>query len=522
MDVTILATSDVHGYIYPTNFNTRNQNQPFGLAKLATLIEEIKSSANGPVVTIDNGDFLQGSPLTYFVAKHPELDQKKVLMEAFNLAHYDVSIIGNHEFNYGRDYLEDALSYMKHPVLAANIIDEQTQKSFVEPFTIIEQDGIKIAVLGLTTNYIPNWEHPDHIQHLRFDNIVETAKKYVPELRKQADIVVVSYHGGFERDLLSGEPTEFLTGENEAYRLLMEVSGIDALVTGHQHREIATMLNGVPVIQPGSKGTFLGKIVLKVEKNESGNYQVMSASSSLERIGEEKLDVPLANHMSALQETVETWLDQPIGKTVGSMVITDPHEARIKEHPYIEFIQKVQMDASGVAISGTALFNNDGQGFAENITMRDIVTNYIYPNTLAVLNITGADLRAALEQTAEFFTILPDGTIGVEPRFMDPKPQLYNYDMYEGIDYTIDVAKPVGQRITSLSFRGEEVKDDHRYEVVMNQYRAVGGGNYKMFSADKIVREIQTDMTELIADYLTKHPLLESSTNDNFNVIIGE
>lgn len=177
------------------------------------------------------------------------------------------------------------------------------------------------------------------------------------------------------------------------------------------------------------------------------------------------------------------------------------------------------MEATGTDISGTALFNNEAKGFAKEITMRSILTNYIYPNTLAVLRVTGADLKAALERTAEHLELDKSGEIVFSPRFIEPKPEYYNYDMYEGVEYAIDLQKEIGQRIVRLNFKGHQVKDDEILEIVVNQYRAVGGGNYPMFSADKIVREITVDMTELIADYLKKHPIIEASVNHNFTVL---
>lgn len=521
MELTILATSDVHGYFFPTNFTSRNQNQPFGLLKAASLIRRLKEESRGPVVTIDNGDFIQGSPLTYVVAKSQDEEQYKRLMSAQDLVGYDVGVIGNHEFNYGRHYLQAITKYAEHPILAANILDQQTGESLFQPYVILEKEGVKIAVLGLTTSYIPHWEHPENIADLIFEDIVETAQKYVPKLREQADVVIVSYHGGFERDLESGQPTEALTGENEGYRLLQEVAGIDALVTGHQHRELAAIVNGVPIVQPGFKGECVGKIRLDLERKGDGTYQVQGSQAALERVAEQPLEESVREEIQPLQEQVEDWLDQVIGRTNGSLVITNPNEVRLKEHPYIEFIQRVQMKATGAPISGTALFNNDGRGLNEEITMRDIVTNYIYPNTLAVLKLSGKDLRAALEQCAEFFCLEEDGSIGVSERFIRPKPQFYNYDMYEGIDYTIDVSKPIGERIVELTFDGKDVQDDDELEVVMNQYRAVGGGNFAMFDASKIIREVQIDMTELIADYLAKHPVIDSTVNDNFKVVVS-
>lgn len=519
LELTILATSDLHGYILPTNFGSTGQDLPISLAKVASVMKEQTAKAKGPVVKIDNGDFIQGSPLSYYVAKSKDTEKLAVLMENLNQIDYDAAVFGNHEFNYGLDYLRKAGEFVHHPMLAANIVDQSGQPAFGPGFTIIEKSGVKIAILGVTTSYIPNWEHPDNIVGLSFENVIETVKRYLPFLRSQADVVIVSYHGGFEGDLLTGEPTESLTGENEGWQLLQEVKGIDALITGHQHREIATIIEGVPTIQPGFRGEFVGKITLELEKDGSDNYKVVDGHATLLPVDSHAVDEAVMANMSELAAEVESWLDQPLGKVDGSMIITDPNQARIEEHPYVELIQKVQMQAAGVTISGTALFNNEGKGFSDLITMRDVVTNYIYPNTLAVLTVTGADLKAALEQSAAFFELDATGEIGINPSFISPKPQFYNYDMYEGIEYIIDVSQPIGQRITHLTYQDQDIDLNETFEIVVNQYRGVGGGNYTMFDASKIIREVPVDMTELIANYLDENPLIEATVNHNFKVV---
>lgn len=513
MELTILATSDLHGYILPTNFTERAMDLPFGAARIATKVKEIESRVKGPVVKIENGDFIQGSPLSYYVRKNAQHGAKAII-DVLNDIQYDASVIGNHEFNYGIDYLESAISSYNHPVLAANILNEAGEVAFGQPYVILEKEGIKIAVLGMVTQYIPHWEQPETIRGLTFKSIVETAKEYVPKLRAEADIVIVAYHGGFERDLVTGEPTEALTGENEGYALLQEVTGIDALITGHQHREIATSVNGVPVIQPGFRGAFLGEITLTIEQ-KNGEIKVLESRAAIHSTAETTVDQPTIQKMTAISEEVENWLDQTLGEVTGDMTITDPNAARLLEHPYIEFINKVQMAASGADISLTSLFNNDGKGFESTITMRDVLTNYIYPNTLAVLEISGKDLRQALEQTATYF-VIEAGEVIFNPKYVEPKPQYYNYDMYEGIEYVIDLTQPMGERVTKLLYKGQHVKDTDRLQVVMNQYRGVGGGNYQMFSPDKIIKEIPIDMTELISDYLRKHPKIKAETNNNF------
>ncbi|WP_034549776.1 bifunctional metallophosphatase/5'-nucleotidase [Carnobacterium funditum] len=519
MKLTILATSDIHGYIGPTNFSSKRQDMPYGAVKAATVLKKEKEQATGPVVTIENGDFIQGSPLSYYIARRRKSTNPEDLVTVLNMMEYDVGVIGNHEFNYGEDYLKQAISAMNYPVLVANILNEAGEPAFGQAYEIVEKEGLKIAVLGLTTTYIPNWEHPDHIKGMTFKDGVETAKELVPQLRELADVVVVSYHGGFERDLKTGEITEPLTGENEAYQLMTEVPGIDALITGHQHRLIATKINNIPVIQPGYRGEAVGKITLTIEKNDNGAYVVTQSEASLIETATAIPDAAIATKLADLFKEVDEWLDQPLGRVEGDMRIQDAHRVRAVEHPYVELIHKVQMEATGTDISGTALFVNEGKGFGEIITMRDVVTNYVYPNTLAVLRVSGADLKAALEHSATYFKAEKDGSVGINPDFIHPKPQYYNYDMYEGIDYTINAKKPFGERIVQLEYHGKTIQPEDQLDITLNQYRAVGGGNYPMYSADKIIRENQKDMSELIADYLVEHPVIKAETNNNFKVV---
>lgn len=298
MQITFLETSDMHGYVYPTNF-ADDHDLAIGAAKVATKLKQLKAEADGPVVMIENGDFIQGSPLSYYIAKsqHPVAELTKVI----NHMAYDVHVLGNHEFNYGLTYLQEAIASYQSPVLAANILNEEGQPYFGKAYTILEKDGIKIAVLGLVTQYIPHWEQPATIKGMRFESIIQTAKKYVPELRKQADLVIVSYHGGFEKDLVTGEATELLTGENEGYELLQEVPGIDAFFTGHQHREIAAIVNGVPVVQPGYRGSQIGRIQLTIEKKE-GQTVITDQQATLHSVAEVSADEAIL----AMIEPIET------------------------------------------------------------------------------------------------------------------------------------------------------------------------------------------------------------------------
>lgn len=521
MKIVILETSDVHGYIMPYSYVDRGPISQ-GLTVISSLIKEHRQ-LNEEVLLIDNGDFLQGSPLTYHQAK-VDRSQPTTVIECMNAMRYDAVVPGNHEFNFGKEYLEKAFTASLFPWLSANVLSEDTgEPLFGTPYRIWEWDnGVRIAVLGLTTNFVPNWEHPDHIQGITFTNPIAAAQQWVPYLREQerVDIVIVSYHGGFERDLVSGEPTESLTGENLGYALCEEVSGIDVLLTGHQHRVISgEEVAGVCIVQPGSEGQYVGKVTLSLLK-VADKWIINDKQSEIVSCDNFVADPILSELATPAESILQQWLDQPIGFVEGdNMRILNPLQARMIEHPFIEWINRVQMEISGAAISCTALFDDVAPGFGSIITMRDIMTNYKYPNTLRVLRLEGRDIKAALERSAQYFHLNDSGTIEVSSTFLFPKAQHFNYDMWEGLEYTIDVSRAHNDRIVKLEREGMPILADKKYDVVMNNYRASGGGEYTMFKDNPIVKEISVDMVELLADYIRDKGTIVSMANDNWRVV---
>lgn len=458
--------------------------------------------------------------MTHYV-KH-QSHQENPMIGNMNRINIDGAVVGNHEFNFGKKVLSDAVNQSNFPWLAANILNEKTgHPLFGKPYIIKEfNEGLKVAVVGVTTHYIPNWESPAHITGIKFADALATLKEWVNFIHRteKPDVLIASYHGGFERDLKMGEPSEELTGENQGYQMCEEIDGIDVLLTGHQHRTLIDKINDVLVIQPGKNGQHYGEIHLELTK-ENSHWSILNKEAFLKDLEGVSADQNILDYMSTYETATQQWLDQPVGYIQGDMTIDDPLHARKEKHPFIQFIQDVQMDASGVDISVTSLLNNESKGFSSTVTMRDIVSNYMYPNTLNVLALTGADIKAALEKSAEYFALDQNGDIIVNPMYITPKPQHYNYDMWEGIHYTINVARPVGSRIEDLTYHGEPLSDAQDYHVVLNNYRAGGGGNYEMFKNKPVLKDIQKDTVELIHTYFEKHATIQAYTIDNFKVV---
>ncbi|MCO7175097.1 bifunctional metallophosphatase/5'-nucleotidase [Sporolactobacillus kofuensis] len=519
MKLVILETSDVHGSIFPISY-ADNAPKDVGMGKISSLVQ--KQRAENPyTLLIDNGDMIQGTPLLYYYSRFDTRRPNPMAVIA-NQLNYDCAVFGNHEFNFGRAVLDHAVASSNFPWLSANIINQSTGKPyFGQPYIVKTfPQGLRVAVLGLTTKYVPNWEKAEHLKGMRFEDPVETANHWVPLLKDQehADVVILSYHGGFGRDLQTGRPIEELKGENQAYQICRDVPGIDVLLTGHQHRQISGQtVNGVIVLQPGCNGTYLGKVTLELEHQQ--RWTITKKTSELIPVRGVEADQKALQRVEDYEKDAQDWLDRPLGKIEGDMSIQDPMEVRTQDHPLIEFINRLQMKGSGADISSTALFNNESPGLPENVTMRDIVANYIYPNTLRVLRITGKDMKEALERSASYFTRYTGGPIKVSTDFTNPKPQHYNYDMWEGIEYIIDISRPVGNRLVKLDYHGTPVLPDHPYDVVMNNYRSVGGGDYTMFRNKPVIKDIPIDVTELIANEILEKKVIKAEVNHNWKLI---
>src|SRR5699024_8112323 len=208
------------------------------------------------------------------------------------------------------------------------------------------------------------------------------------------------------------------------------------------------------VIQPGNNGEAYGEIDVTFKRDED-SWVIANKQADVKTLEGIQADPVILEEMEELEQSTQNWLDEPIGKIEGDMIIRDPFKARVNKHPFIELVQKVQMEASGANISVTALLGNEATGFPSRITMRDIVTNYKFPNTLVVLSLTGKDIKQALEKSANYFTLDANGELTVNPDYLIPKPEHYNYDMWEGIEYSIRVSNPKGSKVENITYKGE-------------------------------------------------------------------
>jgi len=514
-NLRILQTSDVHGYVYPRSYSTK-EVADIGLAQISTLLKKYRTKNT---ILIDTGDTIQGSPLTYHHYKENP-SQQNPLSKVFNYLKYDYVTLGNHEFNYGTENLNNFANFLDAKILNSNLLNETTNKPiFGNEFDIIQYDnGPKIALIGATTHYIPNWEQPSHIEHIKFINAFEAIKKYVSLIKKteNPDFIIVNYHGGFERDLETHEATIEDTGENQGYKILKEIDDIDLLLTGHQHRILAGKLFNTYYLQPSFNGTGLGYLDIDFNLvNDKWIYNV----NNIEVLFTNDLepDINLINLVQESEQQTQSFLDTPIGFTNEDYSINDQLEARLNKHPLITFINEVQLQYSKAEISSCSL-GNDVSGFKNDITIRDVIGTYLFPNTLVVKKVKGDVLLKALEKTAEFFEI-EKGKAVISKKFNTPKLQLYAYDMYDNIKYTIDLKEPYKNRIKNVTFNNRPLDLDKHYSLVMNNYRASGGGDYLFFRDCHTIEDFQVDMIELLINYIQEKRIIKIAEKNNINII---
>lgn len=483
----ILCTTDVHGAIFSHTYS--NNSDTFnGLTRLSTLLK--KERQNNNIILIDNGDILQGNPLNTYVNKNKN---NTLMADALNYLNYDYFNLGNHDFNYGRNLLEKHINTLNAKCLTTNIAINHT---IIGKTQIINIEGIKIGLIGAVTSYIPNWEKEDNLVGIDVFDVFETISKEVKKIRKDVDILIVVYHGGFERDLNTFEPTENLTKENIGFELTK--LDIDILLSGHQHRSINQIVNNTLCLQATSNL----KEVMSVEIKDN------QIKAKLVELKDYERDLEFEKNFIRIEEEVQKYLDIVITSTDYDLRINDVYEAQKNKHPYISLLNQIQLKHYNADISFASLFQTS-IGLSKDITIRDILSSYPFPNSLVLIEIDYKTLLEYLEQNATYWTKNKE----INPKFLKPKLEIYNYDMGDGISYTIDTNKKEYNRVSIDS----NIKDT--YKMVVNNYRYSGGGNFYMMKNTKLLENDTIDVVDIIIEYLKSEKPLKINHSNNIRLL---
>lgn len=513
--ITILGTTDLHGNIYPIDYYTDKADNR-GLAKIATLIKRVRKE-NPNALLVDSGDTIQGTPSQYFHNKKNNAPRDPMMLVMSSL-HYDAMAVGNHEYNFGLQVLEKARSEAEFPWLSANTYKTGPETTHYKPYVVKEVSGVRVGILGLTTPGVPNWENAPNYAGLEFREPVAQAKKWVAELREKehVDIVVIAMHMGLEEDLRTGEinPSQ-VANENRAIAIAREVPGIDVIFMGHTHRDTpAVLLNGVLMTQANHWGRHLARADFYMQ-NDGARWRVYAKAARTIPVDDKvEADAEVLKLAEPYNAETQKWLSRVIGESAEEL---SAREARFRDTAILDLIQKVQLDAGKADVSMVAPFNLEARIAKGPVTVRNIAGLYVYENTLIVLEVTGQQLKDALEHSAKFFRPYQPGKTPAE--LVDEKIPVYNFDIAEGVEYDLDIRRPSGDRIQNLRFKGKPLAPTQKLRLATNNYRVTGGGGYTMYKNAPVLYRSSEEIRELIIDWVERNKNIPATPTNNWKLL---
>lgn len=494
--IVIMGTTDIHGNIFPINyFNGKTQN--YGLAKVYTKIKEIRKT-NPNTLLVDSGDLLQGTPLTDYYGKKDKLSVNPMI-KAMNIMKYDALGIGNHEYDYGIDNLLKAVKNANFSMLSANTYYYKKNTPVFKPYIIKNVSGIKVGIIGFTTPGVAVWSKNLVDKKYEFKDIIQVAKKYIPELKKQVDIIVAVPHSGLEdvKGMGGYDSSVGLPPENVGKSLAQNFPQIDVLLLGHTHTEIKEMIeNGVLISQADKFGDMISLVNLDLEK-VNNKWKIIKKSSETINVKNIEPDKDLMNQLSKEHNNTLKYVNSTIGYSDKEL---KAKLSRMQDSEIVDLINYVQMKTTNADISSASLFNEDAVIPKGKINIANVAGLYLYENSLFAIKVTGKQLKDYLEMTSMYYQGYDDaGNL-----IINKKIPGYNYDMFSGIDYKININNPQGSRITYLKFKGKDIKDNDTFKLALNSYRQSGGGGYDMLKGSPILYSKGESIRDLIISYIQK------------------
>ncbi len=508
--LALVFTSDVHAHLLPYD-EVRQRPARGSLAQVATFVRQVRQK-NPLTVVLDGGDAIQGTPLAHYVLTGQLGNGTDPTVAAMNLVGYDAAVLGNHEFNYGLAPLRRALSQSRFPWLAANLGQAAEAQLSVQPWLILERGPVRVGILGLTNPHVPYWDPEEHWKPLAFMDPLAVAARAIRKLRPQVDLLIVVAHTGFERDLQTGEANGS-EDENFAWRLA-QLPGIDILLTGHTHRDIPPQrLGGAWVAQPGRWAELVSYLEVRLRR-ERGRFRVASVEGRNVPTGGLAPDPQVAEALQPLTGQVQAELGRSLGTLVAPLRVGG---VPVEDDPGLDLIHQVQLWATGAQLSLAAPVASSVVEFPPGpITPRLAHALYVYPNSLVVVQVSGEQLKAILEHAVRGWEgVRCTGDVPLQLA-RDERLPPYNYDTLEGATYVVDPTAPVGQRVRGLKFGGRAVQPTDTLTLVVNSYRAAGGGNYPFLRNLPRVKVVEKQVVDLLVEYFAKSKTLQPAASENW------
>lgn len=498
IDIQILATSDLHGKFYPYDYAINEESKSGSLTQIATAVKKYRTDNT---IIVDVGDTIQDNYSEMFFK-----DKIHPMMLAMNEIGYDIWAIGNHEFNYGVENLKNIMKQSTSKVLIGNLYNPDGT-SFADSYTIIEKDGVKIGVIGMCTPNITKWDSVNLKDYIVTDPVEET-KKIVKDLRDKVDILIATVH--------MGEENEYDVPNSGANDLANACPELDLIIAAHEHKLVEeTYVNNVLIVENKSSGATMSKVNIVVEKDKFGCKIVDRKAESI-KISEYESDKELSKKLAPYNERAKKEANIIIGELVGGNLVPENEiaeipQAQIEPTSLIDLINEVQMYYTDAQVSSAALFNIDANLEPGKIKKSDTSLIYKYGNTLYKVQMTGKQLKKYMEWSANYYNTYNPKDLTIS---FNENVRGFNYDMFSGVDYQIDISEKPGNRIKNLKWTktGKEVKDDEVFVIAVNNYRV----NTHLLSYGEIYEEgeelpkvLEIDVNgkiggvrELIGDYI--------------------
>jgi len=462
--ITIAATSDVHGRIYPHDYATDSEDDDAGFAKIASIIKGLREK-NPNLILMDDGDTVQDNSAELFndLETHP-------IVEAMNEINYDIWTLGNHEFNFEKEFIVRNINNFKGTVLAANIKNEKDGSHFVKPYQIFEINGAKVAVVGIIVPYVPMWEasSPSHFKGLKFDDVLESTKETVKSLEGQYDVLVGSFHLAREDE----------HGGKGIYDIAKAVPEFDVIFGGHEHAITTEEVEGTAILEPGFAGAIVSKADIKIKKTgdkwevedvkmENIETKETPADEAVLASFKDVHEKSLANANEVIG-TIEEDFIKGVDFITGEDKVTTMPRSQMEANAIVDLINDVQLKYTGAEVSAAAIFKSNQNLKAGDFKRKDVANIYKYTNTLMGVNMTGENLLKFMEWSASYFNTWKEGDVTIS---FDEEIRGYNYDMFAGINYEIDLSKEAGNRIVNATINGQPIDPKKTYKVAVNNYR---------------------------------------------------
>ena len=545
--LTVMGTTDLHGNVFNWDYFANKEfddsgHNDIGLAKISSLVTAVREQrGEHRTLLLDAGDTIQGTPLAYYYAKVEPITRRRVhpMAAAMNAIGYDAAALGNHEFNYGIPLLRTFEQQLCFPLLGANAIDESTGRPAFKPYVVktVWRTGtapLRVGILGLTNPGIAIWDKANVQGKMTFPGLVEQAKVWVPKMRRAGvDLVIVSAHSGADTSSSYGDALPY--PENAATLVAEQVPGIDAILVGHAHVEIPQRLvankttgKQVLITEPLFWGKRLSLMDFDLTWAPRGGWTLKASRSQVLNSNTVPEDPKIVRLLTADHAKVVTYVNSKVGTNKAAMSAATARYEDVAALDFINYIQaaevKKALPTNTLPILAVAApFNRAAAIPAGDVSIRDVAGLYIFDNTLLAVRLTGTQLKDYLEFSAKYFKqTTTAGPFPADSVTNAPTPTApngtpdYNYDIAFGLDapltYDIDIAKPVGDRVTNLAYAATAVTPTQEFAVAVNNYRQSGGGGFPHISTAPVLHNQQQEIRQLMIDWVKETGAIDPAT----------